>query len=372
MNNESLLTSLLEKLAERDSAPDSARLDAACAGRLPRLLAHLQPGRARRIFRSLGGHLGWVASVILLLVVGLLGFLHRQDTRTIEARQNEIHSLKAEGLRAEDRIRSLAERVEYLEYLLKQLQGLLPAGPITLRDPKVFGVVGPGRDRIGIAGDVNAAYILEVRVRWGIEPPGAFTTLFRGTPEPGPEGKRIPFEGSSPALKLDGSPVVATVEFLPYPGVKDRYPEFFASGQMQYSRKFLLDRAGIRPEDRDEVPAARADLELLSPKEGAKVKESETLEALLKAPDGYPVVFVKSLLPNQPWWVQAPVDEVVNGHFTIEARFGDAVTRPGTRFRIVVVLVKSKEEAQKYQAGDTRLVLPAGLPHSEPVTVVRE
>jgi hypothetical protein len=108
---------------------------------------------------------------------------------------------------------------------------------------------------------------------------------------------------------------------------------------------------------------------VLSPKEGGKVSQSEDVDGQLNVP-GWPVLLVKPE-GDQPWWVQSPVDEVVMGKFTSQAQFGEADTKAGTKFKIVVVVAPSKDEARKFERGMKRKSLPAGLPRSEPVSVVR-
>jgi hypothetical protein len=111
---------------------------------------------------------------------------------------------------------------------------------------------------------------------------------------------------------------------------------------------------------------------ILSPKEGARVGQFEEIEGRRDAKEGWPVVLVQPLAPGQPWWVQAAVEEVTDGKFTANVQIGDDKTKPGTKFRLVVVLAKDREAAQKFEAGMTRNSLPAGLPRSEPVQVVRK
>lgn len=108
------------------------------------------------------------------------------------------------------------------------------------------------------------------------------------------------------------------------------------------------------------------------PDEGGTVEQAEQLEGRFKAEKGWPVVFVQPLTgANQPWWIQAPVETVSGGNFATQVIFGAEGTRPRTKFRIVVVLAASREDAAKYERGTTRRTLPPGLPRSEPVIVVR-
>jgi hypothetical protein len=362
MNNEEVLNRLLEELGTRDRA----RLDEACAARLPLLLARLRPGMLERLRRFVLRHMGWLIAAVMSAVAAVAVVLLALGVRSRPAPDPERYQM-------EEKIRVLEDKVNYFDYVNKQMQELLKVGPITLRDPKAFRVVEPGRSRLQLAGDINPAYIQEVRFRWGVDLEEPFTILYKGGAKPDPQGKRVPFEAVSPELGSSGKTIVATVEFIPYPEVKEQYAEFFTPALTQYQRTFLLGKGGISP-DKEDVPPAEARLvDILSPTDGARVTAQEAVEGRLKDAQGaWPVAFVKPLVGTEPWWLQGQVEEIENGRFTCDVRFGDLTTRAGTKFRIAIVLVKSKEEALKYRAGDTRLVLPPGLPRSEIVTVVRQ
>jgi hypothetical protein len=339
----------------------------------------------------------WPSAAAIILCVGLVAVLGTNVARlsataarletenalkdtNIRTHQEAIHALKEERAKKDDalqvdqaKIRELEGKVDYFDYLQKQTQMLMTVGLITLPDTTGFSIVEPGRKSLRLVGGTNSAYIKEVRYRWGVEPEGEFTTLYSGGPKPDPQGKRVALEAVSPLLELNGDTVIATVEFVPYPEIKDRYPEFFTPAHTRYSCKFVLAKDGIRPDDKDAAPAADTRLiSVLSPQANAQVSGQETLEGKITAAGLWPVVFIQPLMSGQPWWVQAPVEEVVEGHFTADVRIGDKTTKAGTKFRIAVVLAKSREEALKFQAGDTRLALPANLPHSEFVIVVRQ
>jgi hypothetical protein len=111
---------------------------------------------------------------------------------------------------------------------------------------------------------------------------------------------------------------------------------------------------------------------ILSPKANAKVGQFEEVEGQLNVKEGWPVVLVQPLIGGQPWYVQGEVDEIAEGKFTSKVQCGNEKTKSGTKFRIVIVVAKDKAAAQKFAAGDTRNALPAGLPRSAYVDVVRE
>jgi hypothetical protein len=104
--------------------------------------------------------------------------------------------------------------------------------------------------------------------------------------------------------------------------------------------------------------------ELLAPKEGATVAEVEEFEGRLTI-GGWPVIVVRPLAEGQPWWVQPEIEEVADGQFTGRAHFGNTDTPKGSKFVLVVLVLKTKEEASKYKSGTTLKNLPADLPPKE-------
>lgn len=105
-------------------------------------------------------------------------------------------------------------------------------------------------------------------------------------------------------------------------------------------------------------------------KDGGKVDQSEDVEGELKK-DGWPVIFVKPLDGNQPWYPQAEITELKDKKFVGQVQFGDDKSA-GKKFKIVVVVVSTKEDAQKFVAGKTQQTLPPGLPKSDAITLVRK
>jgi len=57
--------------------------------------------------------------------------------------------------------------------------------------------------------------------------------------------------------------------------------------------------------------------------------------------------------------------------FVGQVQFGDDKST-GKKFKIVVVVASTKDDAQKFVAGKTQQTLPAGLPKSEVITVERK
>jgi len=113
-----------------------------------------------------------------------------------------------------------------------------------------------------------------------------------------------------------------------------------------------------------------ANIAIVSPKDGAKAAQSEEVEGKLNI-DGWPVVLVQPQAGEKVWWIQEPVEEIDKGKFTVPVRLGDDKTPVGTKFKLVIIVAKDKQEAQKYERGKTRATLPPGLPKSEPVVVSR-
>src|SRR3954466_5575273 len=109
---------------------------------------------------------------------------------------------------------------------------------------------------------------------------------------------------------------------------------------------------------------------IVSPKEAAKVGQVEELEGKVTG-EGWPVVLVQPQADERMWWIQAPVEEMDGGKFTVPIQCGNEQTKVGTKFKLMIVLAKSKEDAHKFERGKTRPALPAGLVRSEPVTVTR-
>jgi hypothetical protein len=116
----------------------------------------------------------------------------------------------------------------------------------------------------------------------------------------------------------------------------------------------------------DEKPAAT----ITSPKDRGVVSQVDELEGSLVASSGHPVVLVRPT-GDEPWWIQPLVEEIEDGQFTAKAHFGDDRTSSGTRFKVVVLVVKDQKAAREYKAGTTLKVLPPGVPRSAEVIVFR-
>ncbi|MCA9063851.1 MAG: hypothetical protein KDA96_12350 [Planctomycetaceae bacterium] len=112
-----------------------------------------------------------------------------------------------------------------------------------------------------------------------------------------------------------------------------------------------------------------------SPKDGAEVEEIEVVDAKLLKKNGWPVVLVRPLTGGQPWYAQEVVEQLGDeDEFSAEVYFGDSNTKPGTKFRVMIVVVESKEIAEtKFKAGSTHTQQKLGsLPKSKQIGVVRK
>ena len=125
----------------------------------------------------------------------------------------------------------------------------------------------------------------------------------------------------------------------------------------------------------DKDPKKEEVVKVSTPVDGAEVEEIEVVEAKLLKKAGWPVVLVRPLSGGQPWYAQEVIEEVDGeGDCSAEVYFGDANTKPGTKFRLLVVIVDSKEVAQtKFKAGSTHTQQKIGtLPKSKQIGVVRK
>lgn len=109
--------------------------------------------------------------------------------------------------------------------------------------------------------------------------------------------------------------------------------------------------------------------EVVSPKAGGMVEEFSEVEGRLMQP-GWPVVLIKPP-GDQPWYVQAPVESISDGSFSVPGRFGDAMTKAGTKFRVIIIVAKDKRAAHQYETGAQLKALPPGSLRSETITVTR-
>lgn len=108
---------------------------------------------------------------------------------------------------------------------------------------------------------------------------------------------------------------------------------------------------------------------LLQPEQNQEVKQIQEVVGKI-APDSQAILLVRSSDPNEPWWVQPPIEMGAEGRFTTNARFGNDQTPPGSRFKLMVIMPKDAQQAEAYQPGDAIKALPPGIGCSKEVEVV--
>jgi hypothetical protein len=125
----------------------------------------------------------------------------------------------------------------------------------------------------------------------------------------------------------------------------------------------------------DDDPKKEEVVKVSTPEDGAEVVEIEVVEATLQKKTGWPVVLVRPLTGGQPWYAQEVIEDVhSDGEFSAEVYFGDGNTMPGTKFRLLIVIVENKEVAQtQFKAGSTHTQQKIGnLPKSKQIGVMRK
>ena len=95
-------------------------------------------------------------------------------------------------------------------------------------------------------------------------------------------------------------------------------------------------------------------------------------EVVCDAPFGWPVVLVRDVSASSVWWVQEPCRAQRGSRFAAIAHFGNETTTPGTHFQLVVLSVRDVEQASRFVVGSTLDQLPAEIPHTEPVELIRQ
>jgi hypothetical protein len=86
---------------------------------------------------------------------------------------------------------------------------------------------------------------------------------------------------------------------------------------------------------------------------------------------GYPVVWVGAAGKEVEWWTQPTTKSSAAGRFTIRCHFGNDKTPNGTVFHVVSMLAPTQADAELLIKKQVFTRLPAGLPFSKPIQVVR-
>jgi hypothetical protein len=122
-------------------------------------------------------------------------------------------------------------------------------------------------------------------------------------------------------------------------------------------------------EDKDEADKDEPRLaELLSPKNSDNVGRVTVVKGRIDK--GYiPIVLARPLVKGSVWWVQKLVEPDKKGEFDLKVVFGSNKTPQGTRFRLAVLAVATKEKAAEFKPGVAVRELPKTVPASREVVV---
>lgn len=119
----------------------------------------------------------------------------------------------------------------------------------------------------------------------------------------------------------------------------------------------------------EKSPAGKVAVELTLPEKDSTVQIYEAIEGTISG-KGWPVVLVQPVAPEEPWYIQKPVESCADGEFSGHAYFGTEKTPVGMKFRVVVLVAPSEEKASEYKVGEALKTLPK-LPKSKAITVTR-
>ena len=111
-----------------------------------------------------------------------------------------------------------------------------------------------------------------------------------------------------------------------------------------------------------EDPAVLEEVVIQTPREGHPVAQIEDVIAGTNA-RGWPVVLVRSDLPDDLWWVQQGV-EIQRNTFAARVNFGNTRSLSGTSYRLVVVFLDSQDEMMRFRLARQFKELPEGLRRS--------
>ena len=117
-------------------------------------------------------------------------------------------------------------------------------------------------------------------------------------------------------------------------------------------------------DDKDEPRVA----ELLSPENADNVERVTVVKGRIDK--GYfPVILARPLVKGSVWWVQKNVAADKKGEFDLKVVFGSDRTPQGTRFRLVVLAIATKEKLAEFKPGVAVKELPKTIPASREVVV---
>ena len=111
---------------------------------------------------------------------------------------------------------------------------------------------------------------------------------------------------------------------------------------------------------------------IVSPSADATVgARHEVRGQLSSASDAVPVVLVRAEQPNSLWWVQGSPTMGQDKSFRISARFGNASTPAGMKFRVLVGSPATTEAAAQMKPGASFKTIPDGFSRSHEIRVQR-
>lgn len=85
---------------------------------------------------------------------------------------------------------------------------------------------------------------------------------------------------------------------------------------------------------------------------------------------GWPVILIRSDLPDDQWWVQQMVSAGGNS-FSGRVNFGNEHSVTGSVYHMVIVFLDSPDEMRRFRIAKQFRELPEGIRHSRRFTYVR-
>lgn len=154
---------------------------------------------------------------------------------------------------------------------------------------------------------------------------------------------------------------VAEFEYL-----KDKDSLMGLPGNILQSTQLSVVLAEDAKKDPGPAPITSA---VLKPKADSKVERVAELIGRVEE-DKQPVVLVRVDDAGGLWWVQDGVEMGQSGYFKTTVRFGNAKTKSGTKFQILVVTPRTGQESEPLKPGKSLAELPFGIPRSKVISVV--
>jgi len=114
---------------------------------------------------------------------------------------------------------------------------------------------------------------------------------------------------------------------------------------------------------------AKAPATIISPKRDETVTRWH--EVVGKAAiAGQPIVLVRPQSLGGEWYVQAPVEVDGRGNFKSKVCFGSDLTKPGAKFQVAVIVLRTAEEVEFFKGKEVLLAIPETFLQTEAVSVV--